>query len=257
MSQKTPWLNKMRAAGHVFPSRPKGTPKKEWQRLCRERYEQAARKRGAAHRAAEARKAGAEQEEREQVEQPPREQKPELDQEARRAIVRNASPAEFQRLLSSYGVAASAADEQRLNPTQQGSAEALLEERGNAAAAARKKRQEELPKFDARTATREEIIARMKLRGLTDPSLHMGIREATKPLDPSSVGKGEKVFDQSRFRRVMEANVDQSIRANLALNARQAVDAAKVAEASRKVTLPAPRPEREGVAPGLWPLVPH
>jgi len=193
--------------------------------------------------------------------QPSREQKPDskspgLSLEERRQIVRSASPAEFGKLLASYGISGSPADEQRLNPTQRLSAEALLEERENAAAAARKKRQEELPKFDARTATREEVIARMKLRGITDPVLHMGIREATKPLDPSSVGKGEKVFDGDRFARVRAANLDYAIRENLALNARMARDAAKVDEASRKgVRLPAPKPESAGIHPGLWPLV--
>src|SRR6266852_1287551 len=255
MSDKMRWVHKQQKAGRVFPKRPPGRPKKEWQRFLRGLDEQAeARKRGAAARHAEAQKAATEQEEREQV--PDNRPPPGLSLEDRRQIIRDASPEEFEKLLASYGISGSPADERRLNPDQQSSAEALLKERENAAAAARKKRQEALPKFDARTASASEVIERMKLRGLVDPSLHVGIREATKPLDPS--WKGEKVFDADRFKKVLEGNVDQSIRANLALNARMARDAAKVDEASRKgVRLPAPKPEREAVAPGLWPLVPH
>ncbi|SRR6266849_171137 len=158
---------------------------------------------------------------------------PGLSLEERRQIIRDASPSEFQKLLSSYGVSPTVETLQRKNPDQQSSAERLLEERGNAAAAARKKSLESLPPFNAMERTVEEVRARIRcypeLASLVDPT-NDGLvpHERMRPLTPDSKGKGERVFGRN-FQQLQEENLAVELKLRAKQQAQRAADEKRIA----------------------------
>ncbi len=268
MSESSWWhdprAKRKRLRQEMARQRPSGTPKSMWARyqkwLAGELEEEV---RQVAEREAERRTDAARPKERSNP-QPSREPRPDnrpppgLSLEERRELVRSASPAEFEKVLQAYGINPTAETLQRKNPAQTGSAQAIVDQRRKDAEAAKKKSLSELPPFDARTASREQVVERMKARGIDDPVIHQSVRPGpgeSRPIDKD--WRGEPVFgdpEGRRFAQVRATALARSIEENLAHSARQAADRARVDAASQKgVRLPAPKPEAVGPHGGNWP----
>src|SRR6266849_507039 len=247
MARSKGWLKRQLEAGRAFPPRPKDYPKKEWVRFLRWRDEQIAEERN--RRITAKPEAAARQSTR-----PPDKTDTHLqmDQQARRKVVENATAEGFHNLLPLYGITPGPDDLMHKNPAQAGSVQPILNQnREDAAAAARRKRIEALPPWNAKDKTPEEVAARAAEYNVN--TSEMGLLPIGRPLDPSSKDKGRPVFggDPAALRA---ANLDAELRIRMGINERQAADLARVNATSAKgVVLPKPRPQGAGGHHGGWP----
>jgi len=187
---------------------------------------------------------------------------PQIDQRAILEETRRLTPEAFHALLPSYGIVPGVDDLCRRNPTQTESGAALPRAVQLKAAEDRLKQEAHYKKlqetkFDGRNASAEAISARAAEYGINvnAPGLLPPQRSPSegRPLSPD--WHGEPVFDQARFRAVMEANVDRSIRENLEISGRQAADRARVYGTREKGVTLVPKPQPGGDHHGNWPAM--
>jgi hypothetical protein len=184
---------------------------------------------------------------------------PQIDQRAILEETQRLTPEAFRALLREYNIDPGPDDLIRRNPTQNLPSAALPRAVQLKAAEDRLKQEAHYKKlqetkFDGRNASAEAVSARAKEYGINTsaPGLLPVQRSPSegRPLSPD--WHGEPVFDRERFRKVQEANLDSSIRENLALSERQAADARRVNQIREKVT---PKPEPAGTHAGNWPAI--